>query len=67
MSNKEKILRDLEFIGGGIRALKAYTDRDKYPLPYQLYDEWNDIIYSVIDAVEEDYERCQERLTNSLH
>ena len=57
MSNQEKILRDLEYINGGITTLKAIlkTNTDKNRPYYDLCDEWQDIIYHVIDMIEEDY------------
>ena len=59
MNNKERILRDIEYINGGITALKTlFNNEGKHAPYYQLMDEWQDIICSVIDLIEEDYENA---------
>ena len=59
MSNKEKILRDLEYINGGLSVYKAVTNtRTEHAEQYQLFDEWQDTIYNIMDMVEEDYENA---------
>lgn len=64
--NKEKILRDLEFVNGGIATLKATFEinTEKHQPYCDLCDEWQDVIYSVIDMIEEDYDECQAPLKN---
>lgn len=64
--NKEKILRDLEFVNGGITTLKAIfeTNTEKHHPYYNLCDEWQDVICNVIDMIEEDYDKCREPLKN---
>ena len=59
--NKQRILRDIEYINGGITTLKMLCKTDEksqvYAAYYQLFDEWQDILCSMIDDIEED-ERC---------
>ena len=57
-TNKEKILRDLEYINGGVTTLKTLsnTDSKSSAASYQLFDEWQDIICNIMDMIEEDYE-----------
>ena len=57
-TNKERILRDLEYLGGGIATLKAATNKEKQTQYYELLDDWLDTLYSVIDMIEEDYENA---------
>ena len=64
MSNKEKIIRDLEYISGGITAFKCVCQTGRDDRFYRLIDEWQDTIYSIMDMIEEDYEVCQKPLTN---
>lgn len=57
MNDKQTILRDLEYVIGGITALKTMykaQDEKKFTPFYELCDEWQDILCSVIDLVEED-------------
>lgn len=64
--NKEKILRDLEYVNGGITTLKATFEinAEKHHPYYNLCDEWQDVICNVIDMIEEDYDECQVPLKN---
>ena len=55
MENKERIMRDLEYISGGITAFKAICQKDKDDRFFRLIDDWQDIIYHIIDMIEEDY------------
>lgn len=53
MNNKVKILRDLEYISGGLVALKVLCNKEdknqgRY---YDLFEDWNDILYHVIDQI----------------
>lgn len=55
-TNRERILRDIEYISGGITALKTLcNNEEKYASNYRLLDEWHDILYNIIDMIEEDY------------
>lgn len=67
--NKEKILRDLEYVNGGITTLKAIfeTSTEKNHPYYNLCDEWQDVICHVINMIEEDYDECQAPLKNLPH
>ena len=59
--NKERILRDIEYINGGMTAFKALCkqDGDKFS-PYKMFDEWQDILCSIIDMIEEDYNNAKD-------
>lgn len=58
-TNKERILRDLEYISGGISTLKTLsTNKKDCATTYNLFDEWQDIICSIIDMIEEDYDNA---------
>ena len=55
--NRVKILRDLEFLSGSLTTLKTlYTDGNNGKL-YELIQDWNDILFNVIDQIakENDY------------
>ena len=55
-TNKERILRDIEYVTGGISAYKTLCDSKKeYASHYKLLDEWEDILFGIIDMIEEDY------------
>ena len=62
--DKVSVLRNLEYLDGGMSAIynlmKEKDDRFKL-----LVEEWRDIIYSIIDEIEED-ESCQEQSKNLL-
>ena len=67
-TNKEQILRNLEYIGGGMTTLKTLcSNKEKsYNIPYyDLMEEWIDTIYDTIRLIEEDYGECQEPLKSS--
>ena len=65
MSNKEQILCNLEYLGGGMTALKCMCGKKENNAPYyELMEEWNEIIYDTIGLIKEDYEICQKPLTN---
>lgn len=56
-SNKERILRNLEYIEGGITALKTLcnvANNSNSALYYKLFSEWQDILYDTIVMIEED-------------
>lgn len=58
-SNKERILRRLEYIEGGITALKTLCNAANSPVGesyYKLLSEWQNILYETIDMIEEDNE-----------
>ena len=58
--DKVKILRDLEYVSGGLTALKHIFSSDKENAPYyELFQDWNDIIYNVIDQI------AKERIENA--
>lgn len=51
--NRTKILRDLEYISGGLVTLKTLCNREdknqgRY---YDLIEDWNDILYNIIDQI----------------
>lgn len=63
--NKEQILRNLDYIAGGIFIVKKMCENDKdYKNWVEICDEWEDIIFDIIDLIKEDYEECQKPLTN---
>lgn len=64
MSNKEKIIRNLEYICGGIAAIKCIfnTDDKRNAAIYQLLDDWEENLYETMELIEEDYEVCQRPL-----
>ena len=68
MSNKEQILRNLEYLGGGMTTFKTLCGNreNKYNIPYcDLMEEWVDTIYDTIELIEEDYEECRRPLKSS--
>ena len=49
--NKEQILRDLEYLGGGMDAMaKMCHGRANDPL-YKLMTEWHEIVYNIVYEV----------------
>ena len=55
-TNKEQILRNLEYISGGITAFKAICAEDeRHPHTCEMIEDWQDTIYCTIDMIEEDY------------
>ena len=68
MSNKEQILRNLEYLSGGVTALKTiFNEDERNKRFYDLFDDWIDTIYCTMDMIEEDYGECQEPLKNWRH
>ena len=58
-SNKERIIRNLEYIEGGITALKTLCNAANSPVGasyYKLFSEWQDILCETLDMIEEDNE-----------
>ena len=56
-NNKERMLRNLEYIEGGITALKTLcnvTNNSTIESYYKLFSEWQDILYDTIVMIEED-------------
>ena len=51
--DKVRILRDLEYLNGGIVVMKRLSDNNKeeYKPMKDMFDEWNDIIYNIIDQI----------------
>ena len=62
--DKTSILRNLEFLDGGMATIyNLVTEKDnRFKL---LMEEWRDVIYSIIEEIEED-ESCQEHSKNLL-
>ena len=60
--NKGRILRDIEYINGGITAFKSLCDEENKSQAryYKVLDEWQDILCSIIDMIEEDYENAKD-------
>ena len=60
MNNKEKIMGNLEYLGGGMTALKTMCGSKEHNAPYyELMDEWLDTVYSTIELIEEDYRNAK--------
>lgn len=60
-NNKERILRNLEYISGGITALKTLYKAANSPVSasyYELCNNWQDILFETIDMIEEDNENA---------
>lgn len=51
--DKVRILRDLEYIAGGITAIKSMCKPEQENTK-QLFDEWQELIFCIIDMVEDD-------------
>ena len=56
--DRVRILRDLEYLSGGLTVIKSLC-KDKDENFRQLVDDWEDIIYSVIDEIEEEYKNAK--------
>lgn len=55
-TNRERILRNLEYINGGITAFKAICAEDeRHPHTCEMIEDWQDTICCTIEMVEEDY------------
>lgn len=53
MKNREFILRNLEYMIGGINAyIAAISDEPVYAITRNLLGEWRDILYDVREDVE---------------
>lgn len=49
--NKEQVLRDLEYLGGGMDAMaKMCNSKANAPL-YELMTEWREIVYNIVYEV----------------
>ena len=60
-SNKERILRNLEYLEGGITALKTLCNATNSPVGasyYDLFSDWQDILCETVDMIEEDNENA---------
>jgi hypothetical protein len=60
-TNKERILRDIEYISGGITVFKSLCDKENKSQAryYKILDEWQDILCFITDMIEEDYTDAQ--------
>lgn len=54
--NRERILRDLEYVCGGMTTLREMCDKENKSQKryYDLLDDWIDVLYNVIGAIGED-------------
>lgn len=53
MDTKEAVLRDLEYVCGGLDALRVLIENNDDGRKYrQLFDDWKDILYNVVNLVE---------------
>ena len=59
MTNKEQILRNLEYVGVGINTLKMLMDNGKNQNYIELFEEWYNMIFNTMELIKEDYEECQ--------
>lgn len=62
-NNKERILCNLEYIEGGITALKTLcnvTNNSTSESYYKLFSEWQDILCETLDIIEEDNEDAED-------
>ena len=60
MNNKERIMRNLEYISGGMVAMKiACGNRECNKIYYQLMDNWYETIWDTINLIEEDYKNAE--------
>lgn len=46
--NKNDVLRDLEYLNGGIYALRIITKDEKYSA---IFSEWQDIVINLIQVI----------------
>lgn len=61
-NNKERILRRLEYIEGGITTLKTLCNAANSPVGesyYKLLSNWHGILCEIIDMIEEDNENAE--------
>ena len=56
-TNKERILRNIEYVSGGLTTFKALCKQggERFDPYHAVFDEWQDILCNVIDMIEEDY------------
>lgn len=62
MKNKEQIMHDLEYISGGFSVIKALCktkDTSINAAYYDLFDDWHDTLFEVMDLIEEEEENAQ--------
>lgn len=53
--NKTSILRDLEYLAGGLSVVKTlFKNDEKQTKYYSMFDTWQDIVYNLMDEVEEE-------------
>lgn len=58
--DKARILRELEYLSGGINVVKTlFKNDEKQQKYYFMFDTWNDIIFNIIDMVEKDDENAE--------
>ena len=53
--NKVSILRELEYISGGMTAFKTLCDKENSKSQerlYKLLNTWIDVIYNIIDQID---------------
>lgn len=55
--DKVRILRELEYLSGGIDAIKTLSKNDE---KYHMFDTWHNIIFNIIDMIEEDDENAED-------
>lgn len=57
--NRIKILRDLEYLAGGLTTMRVlYKDGNNTKL-FDLMEDWNDILINVIDQIAKENEDAQ--------
>lgn len=49
--NKEQILRDLEYLGGGMDAMAKMCNGRANEQLYKLMTEWHEIVYNIVYEV----------------
>ena len=57
-------MRNIEYVCGGIAAIHNMCSEEKNRNWKQLFEDWNETLYSTLDLIEEDYEGCQKPLKN---
>ncbi len=56
-NTREMILRNLEFVCGGIYSLKALVSKDEHrTAEYTIFDEWESNLRDAMDYIVEDAE-----------
>lgn len=59
MKNKEQILRNLEYISGGFSVIQALCKAENTSINaayYDLFEDWHDTLFEVMDLIEEEEE-----------